>query len=202
MTLQKFVVCLSVYDFILIATILSVSIINFDTLFLRATIPHVMGWLVLRGFITFNIRVMSWWTNVKIAFHINPEWWCRKRYHITALHLSALWPWMNPGKTEWWKLGKWQVIMLWQARIGSHRSFILFRKSIVKDDSSQHNLGYWDEYKVNSVQTWDGDFSFEKTGQPSPCDRRLGMIPKQMVKQDQNVKSTQFFNHIPMNIYI
>ena len=102
------------------------------------------------------------------------------------LHYSLLepldksrWDWM----TKTWKVTSDNSMKRLDGLYRSHRQYIPVRQSIVKDDSSQTcQDGYWHEHKVAWVQTWDDDFWYRKTGQFSPCEEKLGMMPKPMVK--------------------
>ena len=122
-----------------------------------------------------------------------------QKLDIDYIHYSLLDPWMNLGKTEWWKVGKWQVIIQWKGSIGYkgltdniYLSVIaLSRMTLAKHTKVAINMN------IAWVQTWDGDFWYRKTGQFSPCEEKLGIMPKPMVKcQVHSVLS-----HIHMNLY-
>ena len=60
-----------------------------------------------------------------VYFHMNSSCPIFKPYQLKPCDMTQLpfivhyWnPWMNLGKTEWWKVGKWQEIIQWKGWIG------------------------------------------------------------------------------------
>ena len=108
---------------------------------------QMMDWLFIRGFLTFHTRVRSWkqrLINFKAVFYMNHEWRCMEGCDLSSLYLSLLWPF-----DENWRV---TIITLWKSQdklYRSHRHFIHFKDSIVKDDCSKTwNIGCQDGWRL------------------------------------------------------
>ena len=137
--------------------------------------------------------------------------------HLTSFHLSLL-PGLMPGSQQWMMKGSY-IISLYtysfricvKGNLDVGQPFSSWHDSGVECDKTSKDQSAHHPWRIVVLKLilWrltmlrDRMIAMEmKWYNSSLVKDQLGMMPKQMVKQWQDVKSTQPFNHIPMTIHI